>query len=180
MKKLTVLFVLFALALSIQAQGLLGIGYDGSLMSDGTRLLQRPGEITVRLGISEKANLDLGLGAYYNAGPVNDDAKLDFAASAFFLYRLQQWSVVSNYLAAGILLDKYGTMMPPPPDAAGIVAGDFGISFFGGLQPEVVLLEHLVVGVRFGVQLAVTPEIQFLTPGSPLSIVDGVNFKILF
>lgn len=180
MKKFIVSFALFALAFSASAQGLIGVGYDGSLMSDGTRLLQRPGEITARIALGSSSDLDLGIGAYYNAGPANSDARLDLTASAFFLLRLQQWNMVSNYFTAGVILDKYGTMMPPPPNSAGIVAGDFGVSFFGGLQPEVTLLDHLVVGVRFGLQLAVAPEIQILTPGSPLSIVDGVNFKILF
>ena len=76
---------------------------------------------------------------------------------------------MSNYLAAGAVFK----VIDSPSD-------NIGLGVFGGLQPEVTLLERLIVSVRLGLQADVLPEVVIGTFGAPLSIVSGANFKLKF
>jgi len=48
------------------------------------------------------------------------------------------------------------------------------------LQPEITLLNRLILSTRFGLKLDAAPEFALGTAGSGISIVEGLNFKILF
>lgn len=158
MKKITLLALVLGAAMAANAQGMkLGVGYDANL-----------GHVTARLGLMENINLDLGLGFNYDNSQVSD-AKFQLGLSAFGLLRLQHWGPVSNYVAAGVTFAK----LPVAND-------NIALCLFGGFQPEITLLERLVVATRFGVNLNLVPEFQFQSAGQGISIVNGVNFKIMF
>jgi len=158
MNKVSKVAVLLAgLALGAHAQ-LTGIGYDTDLK-----------EVTARIGLGGNA-VDVGVGMKFdNSDGVADDAKFQMSASAFFLGHLHDWGPVDTYFTAGGIFAK----LPVKND-------NIQISAFVGFQPEVTLLDHIVVSTRFGLDVPLSPAFQLQTAGAGISIVNGANFKILF
>ena len=160
MKKLTFLAAaVFGLALSAHAQAPFGlpvtaIGYDDNFK-----------QITARLPLAGN-DLDVGLGFKFDNGA---GEPFSMGVSGIYLIKTNTWGPVSNYLAAGGLL----TIADTPNDK-------LGIAVLGGFQPEVKLLEHIILSTRLGLRADVLPEVVIGTFGAPISIVSGVNFKILF
>lgn len=167
MNKLTVLATLAVLAVSAQAQapvaqsssntkplpaGIQAVGWDNGL-----------GHVTARIGLTQNNAVDLGLGLDINTARDEDVAQ--FGASGFYLLKLQDWGIVDNYLALGGWLAQ-GT--------------DFNLTAFAGLQPEITLLDRLIVSVRFGLAMPIAPDFGLQTVGSPISVVEGINFKIIW
>jgi hypothetical protein len=90
------------------------------------------------------------------------------SASGLFLGHLHDWGPVDTYFAAGGRFEK-----PKGSD-------DMRITGVVGFQPEVTLLDHIVVSTRFGFEIPLLPDLIIRTAGREISIVNGLNFKILF
>lgn len=147
--------MMFCMAVAANAQ-LKGVGYDTDLK-----------QVTARLGLGANA-LDIGVGIEYENAKV-DDAKFEMSASAFYLGHLHDWGAFDNYFTAGLILAK----LPQADD-------NIELAGYVGLQPEVTLMDHIVLSTRFGLHVPVMPDFVFRTSGSGISIVSGANFKILF
>lgn len=160
MKKLTLLAVaVLGLALGAQAQ-VKGIGY--------TKLFNQTEEITARLGLGPNA-LDIGFGLNFDNSQANSDNKFGFDVSGTFLGHLHEWGPVDTYFAAGALFQKFAR-----------ANDNIGINLFAGFQPEVTLMDHIALSTRLGLNIPVQPDVAIKTFGSQISIVEGVNFTILF
>ena len=176
MKKFTLFAAILGLAVAANAQGLKGVGYDAQL-----------NQIKARIGLSQNAAIDVGLGFkmfigdststnYGTATPTNGtqvkadkDAKTTYSLSAFYLAHLQHWGPVDNYLDAGFVFQGLGQKF-----------NSHTLDLIGGFQPEVTLLDHLVLSIRFGLDVPVMPDMLIQTAGSPISIIGGTSFLILF
>jgi len=158
MKKLTLLASILGLAVAAHSAplplGATAVGYDAGL-----------GHITARLGLTENNAIDLGAGLNYDDAAATDAFQL--GVSAYYLLKLQDWGVVDNHLALGGNMTIYSD-------------SDLDLTLFAGLQPEVTLLDRLIVSIRFGAELSVSPDIAFGTVGQPISIVNGLNFKVVW
>ncbi|MDQ3001868.1 MAG: hypothetical protein M3Y08_11490 [Fibrobacterota bacterium] len=149
--------MMFCMAVAANAQ-LKGLGYDGDLR-----------QITGRLGLGANF-LDVGVGLKFdNSDGVADDAKFQMSGSAFYLGHLHDWGAFDNYFTAGLVFAK----LPQADD-------NLSLSAFVGLQPEVTLLDHIVLSTRFGLDIPIMPAFILQTAGSQISIVNGANFKVLF
>lgn len=136
-----------------------GLGYDTDL-----------NEITGRVQIMPNALIDVGAGLKLdNTKNIPSDSKFQLSASAFFLGHLQHWGPVDTYFTAGGIFAK----LPTPTD-------NISFSLFAGFQPEVTLLDHIVISTRFGFDIPLAPSFILQTAGAGISIVNGANFKILF
>jgi hypothetical protein len=144
------------LALGAHAQ-LAGLGWNNNWR-----------EITARLGLGRN-DLDIGFGMTLNPDDANHDARFLMSASGLFLGHLHDWGPVDTYFAAGGRLEKVGT----PKD-------QFHVTGIVGFQPEVTLLDHIAVSTRFGLEVPLIPNFMLQTAGQRISIVDGLEFKILF
>ncbi len=160
MHKLASLAAAFGLALSAHAAevGLKGIGYDSNL-----------GQATVRLGLSEYGNLELGAGMRFDNSAATSSQKFSLGLSATFLGQLQHWNAVDNYFYGGLVFNK----LPQANNSA-------QFALVAGLQPEITLMQHFAIGVRVGAEMQVSPDFQFYTTGDRLSVVDGIRFTLLF
>jgi hypothetical protein len=160
MKRLSLLFAAtLALASMAGAQGLKGVGYDANL-----------NHIVARIGLGPNADLDLGGAIMYDGtDDGNDDNNLALGVSAFYLGKLQHWGVVDNYFTAGAVITK----LPQKDD-------NLKFELIAGLQPEVTLLDRIVLSTRFGLDIPVAPNVMINTIGSGISIVGGASFKILW
>jgi hypothetical protein len=159
MKKLALLAAVFGLVAAAHAQAPFGlpvtaIGYDDNLK-----------HITARLPLGGN-DLDVGVGFKFDNGAAEP---FSMGLSGIYLIKTNTWGPVTNYLAAGGVFK----IIDAPND-------NVGLAVLGGMQPEVKLLEHIILSTRLGVQLDVLPEFVLATFGSPISVVAGVNFKILF
>jgi hypothetical protein len=178
MKKLTVLATLAVLAVSAQAQksstpapapaptsttsssslfrtlplGFQALGWDNNL-----------GHITARLGLSQNNALDVGVGLGIDASRASD--VVQFGVSALYLLKLQEWGMLDNYAVAGGWITQ-GT--------------DLGITGYVGLQPEITVMDHVILAVRFGLEVPIIPDFGIVTKGDPISVVNGINFKIVW
>jgi hypothetical protein len=116
-----------------------------------------------------QATVRIGMGANFIDAGLGDDAKFQLSASGFFLGHLHDWGPVDTYFTGGAIFAK-------------TAAADDNIEFslFGGLQPEITLLDHIVVSTRFGIHVPLMPAFILQTAGGGISIVEGVSFKILF
>ncbi|MEO6096858.1 MAG: hypothetical protein ABIW76_14760 [Fibrobacteria bacterium] len=151
-----VALMMIGLAAGAKAQSLVGLGYDTDLS-----------QITARLSLGANA-LDLGAGLNFDNG-APDDAKFQMLLSGFFLGHLHDWGPVDTYLSVGGIFEK----LAQKNDNAVLAA-------FVGFQPEVTLLDHIVVSTRFGLRVPLVPDLELHTTGNGISIVNGANFKILF
>ena len=161
MKKLTLLAAaVFGLVVSAQAQAPFGLpikalGFDSKL-----------GHVVARLPLGAD-NLDVGFGLNINsAAPAGDNA-VSLGLSGFYVKTLNTWGPVANNIAGG------GWIALPP-------SGDFGLGLFAGFQPEITLLDRLILSTRFGLQADVLPDFVFGTIGDQISVVQSINFKIRF
>jgi hypothetical protein len=162
MKKLSLLASLvFALAAAAHAQ-FEGIGWDG-LSTGGT-----VNELVARVGIGGYSHVEVGGSFFYNNDATGDD-KANVTVSGRFLLALHNWEKFTGYLHAG----AYFRDDSPGDNEASLNAK---VAY----QPEVVLIPHVAVNLLFGASMNLIPEFQFATIGDRISIVDGLNFRILF
>lgn len=160
MKKLTLLAAAFGLAVAAHAQAPLGLpvkalGYDAAW-----------NQVTGRIGLGDNANLDVGVNLGYNDLAPSD--KFGFGVSAIYLANLHNWGPVSTHLALGGNLGK------------AIGNSDLGVKALAAFQPEVLLLDRILLSTRFGWELDVLPDVMLATVGQGVSIVSGASFKIVF
>lgn len=155
---------LLGLVMTSQAQ-FKGIGVDVR-NNTGVPASDNPAQVVARLGLGANL-LDLGIGFAYDGEADEDNLALGF--SGFFLGHLHDFGPVDTYAALGVMVDK-----PSDEDA------DMRVGLFAGFQPEVTLLDHIVLGTRLGLHFNVAPDLSIMTHGEPISIVNGVNFRILF
>lgn len=155
-KFLKIAVMTLALAVTAKAE-IKGVGYDSDLK-----------QISVRLPLGANL-LDVGGGIKFDNSQDSSYAKFQISASGFFLGHLHDFGPVDTYFTAGGVLTK----LPADDD-------NISLSAFVGFQPEVTLLEHIVVSTRVGLDIALLPEFIFQSAGKGLSIVEGANFKILF
>lgn len=148
--------MMFCVAVAANAQ-IKGIGYDG----DGLN------QITARLGLGANY-LDVGAGIMFDNG-APDDNKFGLSASGMFLGHLHDFGPVDTYFTAGGIFTKLAQK-----------DDNIEIGAFVGFQPEVTLLDHIVLSTRIGLSVPLMPDFGFETSGSAISIVNGANFKILF
>ena len=138
------------------------MGYDANL-----------GHVTGRLGLTENTFVDVGLGFKLDntdeEPTPNDDNNFQFGLSGFYLVKLQDWGPVDNFLSVGAIFSK----LPQADD-------NIRLTIFGGFQPEVTLLDRLILSTRFGLTADLTPNFILQTAGQGISIVEGLNFKVLF
>ncbi|HKP98653.1 MAG TPA: hypothetical protein VJ385_23175 [Fibrobacteria bacterium] len=157
MKKLS-LFVPLILALTAAAHAQFeGIGWDGD-----------NSELVGRIGLGGYNHIEAGASFFYN-NDADGDAKANVTASGRFLLALHSWEKLTGYLHAGAYFRD---------DSPGTTKGSFSARI--GYQPEVVLLPHLAVSMLFGANIQLVPDFVFATVGNRISIVDGLNFRILF
>lgn len=160
MKKLTLLAAAFGLVVAAHAQAPLGLpikalGYDVGW-----------NQVTARVGLTQNTNLDLGANLGYNS--TLDSAKFGFSVSAVYLMNLHNWGPVSTHLALG------GNLGKPVGNE------DINVKVLAAFQPEILLLDHILLSTRFGWELDVLPDVMLSTVGQGVSIVTGANFKIVF
>ncbi len=148
--------VLLGLVAGANAQ-LKGVGYDTDLK-----------EVTGRFELGANF-IDAGFGMKFDSKQDSSYAKFQMSASAFFLGHLHDFGPVDTYFTAGGIFAK----LPQSKD-------NITISAFAGFQPEVTLLDHIVLSTRFGLDIPLSPSFVMQTAGSGVSIVGGGNFKILF
>jgi hypothetical protein len=134
--------------------GITAVGYDANL-----------GHVTARIGLTQNNAVDVGVGLNYNSGAAVD--KTQIGISGFYLLKLQDWGIVDNYAFAGGVVNIFSD-------------SDLGLSLSAGLQPEITLLDRFIVSVRFGVTVPIAPDFGVATAGQPISIVNGLNFKIIW
>ena len=148
--------LLAGLALSANA-GLVGAGWDNDL-----------GELTGRIGLGNNF-VDVGVGLTIDPDNANKDARFQMSASGLFLGHLHDFGPVDTYFDAGGVFSKEAT-----------ATKNIHIAALVGLQPEVTLLDHIVLSVRAGLSIPLAPAFKLSTSGQGISIVNGANFKILF
>jgi hypothetical protein len=136
--------------------GITAVGYD-----------KTHEQVTARIGLTENTAADLGLGFAYNDAAPAGSEKLTLKASGFYLLKLQDWGVVDNHLAVGGMLSL-------------LANGDMGLALFAGLQPEVTLFDRLILSIRCGGEIAVSPDVVVQTAGQGVSVVNALNFKIIW
>jgi hypothetical protein len=159
MKKLTLLAAALGLVAAVHAQAPFGlpvsaIGYDANW-----------NQVSARLPLGN-ANLDLGAAINYNDLAASD--KFGFSVSGVYLAGLNKWGPVSLHLALG------GNLSKP------VAVSDLGLTGLAALQPEILLLDHVLLSTRFGAELDIMPDVIFRTVGQGVSIVSGASFKIVF
>jgi len=147
--------MMFCVAVAANAQ-IKGIGYDKDLS-----------QITARLGLGANF-LDLGAGMKFDNG-APDDGKFGLSLSGFFLGHLHDFGPVDTYFTAGGVFAKLAQKND-----------NITLTGFAGFQPEVTLLDHIVLSTRIGLRVPLMPDFGLETTGNGISIVEGMNFKILF
>jgi hypothetical protein len=161
MKKFIILAGVLAMAAASQAQAPAGlpftaVGYDSKL-----------NHVTASLPLGAD-RLDIGLGFQYTTDPAGTNENLSLGVSGYYVKTLNNWGPVANNVAGGIAFTLLET-------------GDPRVELFAGFQPEITLLERLVVGTRFGVNAQfIEPAFLLQTVGDPISIVQGLFFKVRF
>jgi hypothetical protein len=134
--------------------GITAVGYDDNLK-----------HITARITLSQNNAVDVGAGLNLDNSAAAD--KFQLGLSGFYLLKLQDWGMVDNYLVGG----AYATIFSD---------SDLKLNLFAGLQPEVTLMDRLILSIRFGADVALSPDFIVATQGQPISIVQGLNFKIIW
>src|SRR5690606_37716726 len=149
-----------AMAISTHAQ-VEGFGWDG-----------QSSEVVGRFGIGTYSHLEAGLGMQWDNGESGDES-MSISASGRYLLALHEWEKLTGFLHLGVYFRD--------DEIQGSAAGDTkaSLSFFGGYQPELLLLPHLAVSIRFGAMVNLMPDAAFALVGQEISIVQGLNFRIL-
>jgi hypothetical protein len=157
MKKLSLFVTLFlGLAAAAHAQ-FEGMGWDGD-----------NNELVARIGLGGYNHLEGGFSFAYD-NDADGDAQSNITASGRFLLALHSWEKLTGYLHAGVYFRD---------DSNGSNKGSLVAKV--GYQPEVVLIPHVAVSVLFGAAVQMIPDASVATFGNRISIVDGLNFRILF
>jgi hypothetical protein len=150
-----VLFGLFILVVVQAAPAqvhVTGLGYDAGLH-----------QIMVRLGLGGNS-LDLGAGCRFNNG-VDDD---EISASGNILVPMKVMGPVAVNLAIGGIFKYF-------PDSD----NNIGIIGFAGCQPELTVMEKLLLSIRFGLRTSVVPDFILETTGAGISVTSALSFKIM-
>ena len=155
-KFLKIAIVLVGLVVSANAQ-LKGLGYDS-----------QSNQVTARLAVSPNF-VDVGLGMKFDSEEDSTSENFKIDVSAFYLGHLHEFGPVDTYFISG------GTFSKLAQKEDNIV-----IKAFIGFQPEVTLLDHIVLSTKFGLNIPLAPSFTLETKGNAISIVEGANFKILF
>ena len=155
-KTIKIAAFLFCSALAANAQ-LTGVGYDVNL-----------GQGTARIALGANA-VDVGFGMKFDNSQDSSYAKFGMSASGFFLGHLHDFGPVDTYFTAGGIFAKLAQKND-----------NITISAFVGFQPEITLMEHIVISTRMGLDIPLSPDFMMQTAGSGISIVEGASFKILF
>jgi hypothetical protein len=132
-----------------------GLGYDAGLQ-----------QIMVRLGLGDNS-LDLGAGFRFDNG-ASDEDRFAFSLSGYFLAPIKVMGPVAVNLAAGGLFKK----LAQTDDNISIIG-------FAGCQPELTVMENLLLSIRFGLAVPVQPEFVLETTGSGISVTSALSFKIM-
>ncbi len=169
MKRFSMLAAL-VLALTAAANAQIeGFGYD-----------VQNSQVVGRLGLGGFNHLEVGIGLQWDnnniPGATNtqeDDAQMTMSASVRYLLALHQWEKLTGFLHLGLYFAD--------DQVHGSVAGRKAtLSTFVGYEPELVLVPHLAVSTKFGLDIPIMPDFSLSTSGRAISIVEGFNFRILF
>ncbi len=143
-----------------------GMGWDGDNK-----------EVVARIGLGGFNHIEAGTSLYYNNNGTGD-SKFNITASGRYLLALHSWEKMTGYLHVGAYFRDDNTGLRADQYSGNVTRGSLKIK--AGYQPEVILLPHLAVSILFGVGMALVPDFEFDTIGNGISIVDGLNFRILF
>lgn len=139
-----------------------GVGFDYAHLSNGGPY--HP-QVTARIPVGA-ANLDLGVGF---SEEKNRDPDFQISFSGFVLFPWKTYEKLSLDLTGGALFASKQER-----------DGDNSFALFGGFTPRAQIWDHLEVAIRFGLAVPLAPDAGIETVGDQISIVDGLNFKILF
>lgn len=146
-----------------------GIGWDGD-----------NSELVARIGIGGYNHIEAGTSFHYDNNATGD-AKTNFTASGRFLLAMHSWEKLTGFLNVGAYFRDDNTTylgsFPGTPPAR-LYRGSLAVK--AGYMPEVVILPHVAVSLLFGAAIQLIPDFEFNTIGNRISIVDGLNFRILF
>lgn len=155
---LTFLISLFTVSAHAQVEG---FGWDG-----------QSSEVVGRFGIGTYSHLEAGLGMQWDNGESGDES-MSISASGRYLLALHEWEKLTGFLHLGLYFRDDEIQGAAAADTKG------SLSFFAGYQPELLLIPHLAVSIRFGAMVNVMPDAAFALVGQEISIVQGLNFRIL-
>jgi hypothetical protein len=167
MKRLSLSATLILAMSTLASAQFEGFGWDG-----------QESEVVGRIGLGGFNHLEIGTNLQWNdnlpdATSAQEDAKLTITASARYLLALHQWEKLTGFLHLGVYFKddaQHGN--------AGARKGT--LDSFAGYEPEVILIPHLAVGFKFGLRVPLIPDAGLGFTGTGVSIVEGLNFRILF
>jgi hypothetical protein len=164
MKKMQLFAALFFAFTAVANAQLEGFGWDGD-----------NSEVVARIGLGGYSHVEAGLGLYFN-GDGTGDSKFNITASGRYLLALHSWEKLTGFLNVGGYFrdDNRGSNNNTGNDNR----GSFQIK--AGYQPELLLVPHLAVSILFGAAMTLVPDFSFSTMGDEISIVNGLNFRVLF
>lgn len=169
MKKfsLIVASMLSLAATAAYSEGFEGMGYDTQV-----------NEVVGRLGVGGFNHAEVGVGfGFHDTDALPSDAKTSMTISGRYLLALHQWDKFTGYLHLGAYFRDDNDNGGSPNFGNGGPAAS--LAFLAAYQPELVIFEHLAVSTTFGLAVAVMPDMQIRLTGAPVSIVSGLNFRIL-
>ena len=167
---------------SILASVVLGLAAASHAGIEGFGWDNRTSEVVGRLGLGGYSHLEIGVGGSWEEAPdgATDDVQ-DFASSlsvsARYLLALHSWDKFTGYLHIGGYFRDDNDRSTLDGDGRDRRAG---MNVIAGYEPEVVLFQHLAVSTVFGANLDIQPDMGFAIIGEGVSMVSGVNFRILF
>ncbi len=154
---------------------LVGLFSAITAVSSGAQLSSVGYDVDLKQGIARLdlggGALDLGLGFLLDGrGKTDRGAKNNnfaFSVSGFYLHPLGESDKLAMKLAAGGIFN-----FPQNDDA------DKSLAAFVGLQPEITLLEKLIVTTRFGIKADIVPDFIMQSSGQGIGITGGASFRI--
>jgi hypothetical protein len=154
------------------AQALLGFGWDNANQ-----------EVVGRIGLGGYNAVEAGLGFAFDdglpgTGAAAKDFKSSLSLSGRYLLALHQWDKLTGYLHLGGYFRDDNTL-GTAPGASVTPSRAASLAFMAGYEPQITLLDHFAVSTRFGLALRVMDEFAVGFSGEPVSIVTGINFRIL-
>lgn len=168
MKKLSLIaFSVLALAGFSRAQGFEGMGYDTQV-----------NEVVGRLGVGGYNHVEVGVGFMFRDNDaLPSDLKTSMTLSGRYLLALHQWDKFTGYLHLGAYFRDDNNNLGAPNFGTGSQAAS--LAFLAAYQPELKIFDHLAVSTTFGLAVAVMPDMQIALAGEPVSIISGLNFRVL-